>query len=239
MQENMTGKIAWVTGAGRGIGRAIAIALAEAGARVVLSARTAAQIEGAAKHIIDHGGMAVAVPCDVQHQEQISRLLQQVESTWGTVDILVNNAGMAIFKKIIDIEPEEWDRTMNTNLRAVFLCCKAVLPAMIQRKSGQIINVVSVAGRQPYYNCGAYCASKYGLLGFTEVLRLETRKHGIRVTSLMPGATDTAIWGQANVDRSRMMQPEQVAKAVVAICNSDPTVTIEEVVIRPILGDLP
>lgn len=239
MEEKLSEKIAWVTGSGRGLGRAIAIALAKEEARVVVSARTTTEIEEVARQINANGGRAMAIRCDVQNQHEIAQLVNQVEKSWGAVDILINNAGIAFFKKILDTDPAEWDQTMNINLRGVFLCCQAVLPAMISRKSGQIINVVSVAGRQPYYNCGAYCASKYGLMGFTDVLRMETRKYGIRVTALLPGATDTAIWGKANVDRNRMMQTDQVAEAVVALCKSDPSVTIEELVVRPILGDLP
>ena len=127
---------------------------------------------------------------------------------------------------------------MDVNRKGAYLCSHAVLPDMIEKKAGHIINVVSVAGKQPYYSCGGYCASKYGLLGFTDVLRLEMRKHGIKVTAFLPGATDTAIWGDADVDRSKMMTPEQVAEGIVSICYSNPNVLNEEIVMRPIGGDL-
>ncbi|MBN2355384.1 SDR family oxidoreductase [candidate division KSB1 bacterium] len=238
-KKQLSGKICWVTGAGRGLGRAMAEALAAAGAQVILSASTTGEIEHVASQIVSKKGKAWAIACDVQNSQDIQQLVRQVKKTWSSVDILINNAGTAVFAKIIDTREDDWDQMMATNLRGAFLCSKAVLPEMIARQSGHIIHVVSVAGKQPYFNCGAYCASKYGLLGFTDVLRLETRRYGIRVTALMPGATDTAIWGNARVDRSRMMQPGQVAETVVALCASDESTMIEEIVLRPIGGDLP
>ena len=212
--------------------------LAEKGARIVLSSRTQAEIEAVQMEIASLGGTNMAIPCEGAKKKAVVDLLSQVKASWGTVDILINNAGIAVFRKIVDTSEQDWDAMMNANLKSAFLCSQAVMPGMMERKSGHIINVVSVSGKQPYYNCGGYCASKYGMLGLTDVLRLEGRKHGIRVTAFLPGATDTSIWGTANVDHEKMMRPEQVARGVVTICESDSNSALEEVVLRPIGGDL-
>jgi len=237
-QKKLTEKVIWITGSGRGIGKATAISLATHGARVVVSARTKKEIEAVVSKIKSHHGNALAIECDVSDKSQIIYLVKQVKEKWGPIDILINNAGIGIFKKIITTEENEWDAMMDINLKSAFLCTQAVLQDMINKGSGHIINVVSVAGKQPYYNCGGYCASKYGLLGFTDVLRMETRKHGIKVTAFLPGATDTAIWGNANVERAKMMTPIQVAECVVSICAGDAKSMTEEVVLRPAEGDL-
>jgi NADP-dependent 3-hydroxy acid dehydrogenase YdfG len=235
---DLTGNIAWITGAGRGIGAAIAKELAMNGSRVVLSSRRQNDLQKIADEIHAQSGQALVQVCDVSKRVEVQRVAGEIKSTWGAVNILINNAGIAVFRKIIDTVEEDWDAMMQTNVKSAFLCCQAVLPDMIALQSGHIINIVSVAGRQPYYNCGGYCASKYALNGFTDVLRIETRKYGIKVTSILPGATDTAIWGDTNPDRSRMMSPDQVGKAVVAVCGAASSMMIEELLIRPQGGDL-
>ncbi len=230
--------VAWVTGAGRGIGSAIAKEMARAGCRVALSSRNREELQQTADAIHALAGSCEIFVCDVTKQSEVRMASAQIKSHWGPVSILVNNAGLAVFHKILETSEENWDAMMQANVKSAFLCTQAVLPDMIAGQSGHIINIVSVAGRQPFYNCGAYCAAKYALHGFTDVLRMETRKHGIHVTAVMPGATDTAIWGSANVDRSRMMSPEQVAQAVVAICDPKSKAMVEELVIRPQGGDL-
>jgi short-subunit dehydrogenase len=237
-QLDLKGQIAWVTGSGRGIGRSIALTLAAHGAHVVLSARTIADIEAVAQEITDQGGQAVAMPCDVRHADQVKRLVVAVERTHGPIEVLINNAGVAVFSKIVETSPSDWDTMMETNIKGAFLCAQAVLTGMIERKSGHIINMVSVAGKTPYYNCAGYCASKYGLLGFTDVLRMEARKHGIRVTALMPGATDTLIWGESGADSSKMMPSDEIANAVIAVLQAGESAMVEEFVIRPVGGDL-
>ncbi|HNW59030.1 MAG TPA: SDR family oxidoreductase [bacterium] len=237
-QLELKDKIVWITGAGRGIGRSVALSLAAHGAHIILSARTISDIEAVAQEITNQGGQAVAMPCDVRHADQVRRVVVAVERTHGPLEVLINNAGVAVFNKIVDTSESDWDTMMETNVKGAFLCAQAVLPGMIERKSGHIINMVSVAGRTPYYNNAAYCASKYGLLGFTDVLRMEARQHGIRVTALMPGATDTLIWGEAAVDNTRMMPAEEIAQAVTAILLTGESAMMEEVVIRPMRGDL-
>ncbi|MBN1465462.1 SDR family oxidoreductase [candidate division KSB1 bacterium] len=234
---NLNAKIVWITGSGRGIGAATACALAARGARVVVSARRDDDIARVAAEINADGDSALAIQCDVQKNSDILQLVKQTQEVWGSIDILINNAGVATFKKILDTSEEEWDAMLNTNLKSAFLCTKAVLPDMIRRRSGKIINVVSVAGKQAYVNCGGYCASKFGLRGFTDVLRMEHRHHGIQVTSIIAGATSTDIWGDA-ADHSLMMTPEHVAQAIVSICEAGDSTHIEEIVLRPQGGDL-
>ena len=234
----LNGKIAWITGSGRGIGEAIAFALAAQGAKVVVSARNDDDIARIAGEINANGDSALAIPCDVQVNSDIINLVQQTKDVWGPIEILINNAGIAFFKSILDTSEEEWDAMMNTNLKSAFLCTKAVLPDMIRMKRGKILNIVSVAGIQAYHNCGGYCASKFGMHGFTDVLRMEHRRHGIQVTSIIAGATKTAIWGDAAVDFSIMMTPEHVSQAIVSVCEAGESTHIEEIVLRPQGGDL-
>ncbi len=235
---NLRGKVVWVTGSSRGIGKAAVYRFAARGARVVVSARTKNDIDEIVGEINANGDSAIAIPCDVSRRSDVVALVANVRKTWGGVDILVNNAGIGIFKKIVQLEEEEWDAMMEVNLKSAFLCSQAVLPGMIERQTGHIINVVSVAGRQPFYSSGGYCASKYGMLGLTDVLRLENRKHGIKVTAVLPGATSTAIWGDAEVDHGAMMNAEDVANVIVSACETDDAAMIEEIVMRPQGGDL-
>ena len=237
-ESDLSEKIVWVTGGSRGIGLAVAIAFAQRGARVAISSRKQKELEEATANVWDLRERLFPIKADVTLRSDVDDALILVKKRWGPVDILVNNAGVTIFKKVEEHTEKDWDALMNNNLKSAFLCCQAVLPDMKERKSGHIINVLSVSARQPYPNCSGYCASKYGLLGFTDVLRLEMRRHGIKVTAFFPGATDTAVWAGTKADRSRMMKTKDVAEALVAVVNSDAGSMIEEVVLRPIGGDL-
>ncbi len=235
---NSEGLIAWVTGASRGIGRAIAEGLARKGMRVVLSARSQEQISLVVEGIQAQGGQALAIAADVTKPAQLTALVEQVRQEWGAIDILVNNAGLWRFTKVATTTQAEWEEQLAVNLTGAFLCTKAVLEDMLRRRRGHIINIISVAGKRPYARCAAYCASKYGLLGFTDVLRMEVRTQGIRVTAIFPGATDTPGWEADSERRALMMRPESVAEAVVAACLAPPDVMPEEIVLRPVPGDL-
>ncbi|MBN1480483.1 SDR family oxidoreductase [candidate division KSB1 bacterium] len=230
--------VAWITGSSRGIGEATAHALANRGAKVVVSGRNEDDIVRVTGEINANGNSALAITCDVHNRADILDLIKQTKDVWGPIDILVNNAGIGIFKKIVDLEEEEWDSMMDINLKSAFLCSQAVLPDMMARQRGKIINIVSVAGKNAYENCGGYCASKFGLHGFSEVLRLETRQYGIQVTSILPGATSTDIWGDADVDHSIMIKPEHVAETIAMVCQAGDSAHIEEVILRPQNGDL-
>jgi NADP-dependent 3-hydroxy acid dehydrogenase YdfG len=237
-QSILKDKIIWITGSGRGIGAATAIQLASRGARIVVSARTHDEIAQVAADIKKSKGQSLAIRCDVTCRDDIQTAIREVKTTWGPVDILINNAGLAVFKKIIQTSEQEWDAMMQTNLKSAFLCTQAVLPDMIKKQMGHIINIVSVAGKQPYFSSGAYCASKYGLVGFTDVLRLEMRKYHVHVTAVFPGAVDTAIWNSARADRGKMIKAEDVAHIIAELCESPSTLMLEEVLLRPLGGDL-
>lgn len=234
----LNGKIVWITGSSSGIGKAAAFQFAEKGARVVVSARSVDKIDEIVGEINANGDSALAIPCDVTKNSQVVALVAGVKKTWGDIDILVNNAGVGTFKNILDLEENEWDEMMEINIKSAFLCSKAVLPSMIENKSGHIINIGSVAAKQPFENSGGYCASKYGMLGFTEVLRLENRKHGIKVSAVHPGATSTPIWGGSDVDHRLMMSAVDVAKSILSLCELDESTMVEEIVLRPQGGDL-
>jgi len=238
MSASLKSKVVWITGSTSGIGKQIAIALARADAKVIVSGRSKEKLENTVEIIKSMNAQVLGYPCDCRKNEDIRNVVTNAKEKWGTIDILINNAGIAVFKKITELNEQEWDDMLDTNTKAAFLCTKAVLPDMIEQQSGHIINVVSVAGKKPYPSCSGYCASKYGLAGFTEVLRLETRKHNIKVTSFVPGATATPLWGDADVDYTKMIQPENVAQTMVALCESPSDAMVEEVVMRPQGGDL-
>jgi 3-oxoacyl-[acyl-carrier protein] reductase len=221
--ENQT---AVVTGAGRGIGRAIAIELGRLGASVVLAARSRSELEDTARII---GTNASVMPADVRERDQLQRLFEQ------PVDILVNAAGLGIFGPVADFTDEDFETLMNTNLRGIFFACRFVLPSMIERKRGHIINVASIAGKVGSANRAVYCASKFGVVGFTESLAEEVRQHGIRVSVICPGSTDTSFSPVEThgKSRERMLRPEDVAHAVRMIVMQEPNSFISEIIMRP------
>lgn len=225
-------QVAVVTGAGRGIGRAIAVELGKLGARVTLAARSRSELEDTARTI---GPAATVIPTDVRKKEELNRLFEQVSAEIGPVDILVNAAGIAVFGPAMEFRDEDFENLIQTNLRGIFFACRFVLPSMIQRKSGHIINIASIAGKVGSANRAVYCASKFGVVGFTESLAEEVRQHCIRVSVICPGSTDTRFSGQATTSkaRDRMLRPEDVAHAVRLIVTQEPNSFISEIVMRP------
>jgi 3-oxoacyl-[acyl-carrier protein] reductase len=213
-------QVAIVTGASRGIGQAISVALARRGCAVTLAARNEAKLENLAQQIRDDGGRALAVCTDVSEPSQIDRMVAETIRSFGQIDILVNNAGILILKMVMDTTLQDWQRTLDVNLTAVFLACKAVLPHMIARQRGQIITVASIAGKRSGPQHGAYSASKFGVLGFTEALASEVKQYGIRVNAVNPGMVDTDLFGDRfQEDRSCWSQPEDIADAVVLLAS--------------------
>jgi NADP-dependent 3-hydroxy acid dehydrogenase YdfG len=219
--------VAVVTGAGRGIGRAIAIELGKMGATVVLAARSKAELEKTAEVI---GAKARVRATDVRKKEEIQRLFET-----GPVDILVNAAGLGIFGAVRDFKHEDFENLVETNLRGIFFTCQFVLPSMIERKRGHIINIASIAGKVGSANRAVYCATKFGVVGFTESLAEEVRQYGIRATVICPGSTDTGFSSAetAGKARERMLRPEDVAHAVRMIVTQEPNSFISEIIMRP------
>ena len=232
MSVSIENQIAVVTGAGRGIGRAIAIELGRLGANVVLAARSRTELEDTARAI---GAKASVIPTDVRKKEELQRLFEHIAAVTGPVDILVNAAGLGIFGLVVDFKDEDFDTLIDTNLRGIFLACRFVLPPMIERKRGHIINIASIAGKVGSATRAVYCASKFGVVGFTQSLAEEVRQHGIRATLICPGSTDTRFSpGEiASKSRERMLRPEDIAHAVRMVVTQEPNSFISEIIMRP------
>jgi NAD(P)-dependent dehydrogenase (short-subunit alcohol dehydrogenase family) len=191
--SELAGKTAVVTGAGRGIGAATARALAEAGAAVVLAARSEREIEDLAQELRAAGGKALAVPCDVAAPEQIRALRGRVASELGAADILINNAGYADSAPLHRITVEEWDRIFAVNVRGTFLCTQAFVPGMIERGWGRVVNVASIAGKMGAAYIAAYASTKHAVIGFTRAVAAEMAEKGITVNAVCPGYVDTPM----------------------------------------------
>jgi 3-oxoacyl-[acyl-carrier protein] reductase len=217
-------KTAIITGGGRGIGKEITILLGKQGANIVVCSRTESEINSVIKEIkqLSNQVSVLGVKCDVSISSQVNSLVKSAIEIFGskTIDILVNNAGVAFNKKLIDTSEEEWDQTININLKGAFLFTKAVLPHMIARKSGVILNVNSGAGRAGFSNLSSYCASKFGLFGLAESLALEVDIYNIRVMTIFLGQVATKMWQDFDYsyyekNKSRMLSPQNVAAKIV------------------------
>jgi len=230
----LEGQVAVVTGAGRGIGRATAEALARAGAHLVVAARTVAELEETAGRVRAQGAECLVVPTDVAREEQCENLIAATLGTFGQVDILINNAGTGRFKPVWELTTEEFDLSLNVNLRGTFFCSRAALRAMIPRQSGTIINIASSAGKKPYATQGAYCASKAGVILLSKVMAMELRPHHIRVSVLCPGGVDTPFAAEVHPtrDKTGWIRPEDVAQAILYLLSTPPNITLDELVIR-------
>jgi 3-oxoacyl-[acyl-carrier protein] reductase len=223
MTQEENKKTAIITGSGRGIGRDTAILLAKHGVNVVVCSRTENEINSLVYEIKRIGGHAnvLGLKCDVSISSQVISVVKSAIDKFGseTIDILVNNAGVAFNKKLIDTSEQEWNQTINTNLKGAFLFTKAVLPFMIKRRSGAIVNVNSGAGKTGFSNLSSYCASKFGLFGLAESLALEVDAYNIRVMTIFLGQVATKMW--QDFDRSyyeknkkRMLDSHNVAEKI-------------------------
>ena len=227
-------RIAIITGAGRGIGRATAIAFAKEGADIVLAARTETEIESVANEIEQLGRKALPVKTDVQYKTDVEAMVTRTIETFGKVDILVNNAGVAIHNPIEKIREEDWDLTMAVNLKGVFLCTQAVLNHMYDKNYGHIVNVSSVSGKYGHVNGGSYCASKFAVIGFTETTNNEGRRHGVKASVVCPGPVDTKMRRDNHPDDviENLTQPEDVADLILFLVSQSPRAHTLETVIR-------
>ena len=216
MTDVVRGKCALVTGASKGIGYAIAEALAGAGADVVISARNEAEVQEAARRLNEVSpGEVVGVACDVRRLEDVRRMVGAATERFGGVDILVNNAGVGGFGPVDQMEPETWHQIIETNLNGVFYCCHEAIPEMRKRGGGWIINIASLAGKNPLAGGAAYSASKFGLVGFSEALMLDVRQDDIRVNYIMPGSVATYFNGHTPSEEDAWkIQPEDIAQIV-------------------------
>jgi NADP-dependent 3-hydroxy acid dehydrogenase YdfG len=233
-------RVAIVTGAGRGIGRAVAEMLAGQGATVVLAARTRSELAAAAEAVRGAGGHALAVPTDVTQDAHVGALVDQTVGQFGRVDILVTAAGVAAFGPVAGAKPEDWDPMIAVNLRATMVCCRAVLPPMIRQRSGTIVNIASVAATRPIPGAAAYAATKAAVVAWSKVLAEELRADGVRVGVVLPGAVDTPLWDTipGGPDRARMLTPDAVARAVLLMVTLPAGATLEELTLLPAGGIL-
>jgi NAD(P)-dependent dehydrogenase (short-subunit alcohol dehydrogenase family) len=200
----------------------------------VLLGRTQSSLEQTARAIVDSGGKTEVIPCDVTVLPQIEYAAARVDSTFGRVDMLVNNAGIGGFNgQLHNLPPEQWDRILNTNLRGVYYAIRCFAPLMIRAHSGHIINISSLAGKNPLPNGAAYAASKWGLNGLTYSVAEELRKHNVRVSVICPGSVQTEFDSHTGKDSSKMLQPDDVAHAVETLVTQTPQSFISEILIRP------
>jgi 3-oxoacyl-[acyl-carrier protein] reductase len=237
---DLHGQVAIVTGAGSGIGRATALALAQSGVRVVLAARTQQNLEVVFHDITTNGGTALVVPTDVGEEREIARLVTRTQEQFGRLDILVTSAGGASFGPLIESRTEDWDAMIAINLRGTYLCCKHALKVMFAQGRGHILNVLSIASQTALPGSAAYTASKFGALGLTKVLAAEVRAQGIKVTAVIPGAVNTPLWDKSggDLDRRKMLSPTDVAAAMLSVIAQPPSIYTDEIVLMPPLGIL-
>ena len=238
-EKMLAGKVAVVTGASRGIGAAIARALAEAGCNLSLAARSERELAKVATACEASGARVLTRRCDVSSERSVEQFFSTVKRTFRRVDILINNAGVSHAVATVDkLSLADWNQVMGVNLTGTFLCTRAALPLM--GSGGAIVNNLSVAAKGVFAGESAYCAAKHGVLGFTDTLREELRGRGIRVIALVPGPTDPDIWDQfwPDAPREKMMRPETVAAAVVHALSLPEEATVEELRLAPTTGKL-
>jgi len=229
--ESLKGKNALVTGAGKGIGRAVALALAAEGVNVGLLARTESQLAEVADEVRKLGVKAAAVTADVADMAAVDQAVAQVKQELGSIDILINNAGIGTFGKFLEMEPAEWEKIIQVNLLGVYYTTRAVLPEMIERQAGDIINISSTAGQRGAAVTSAYSASKFGVMGLTESLMQEVRKHNIRVSALTPStvATELAVSNKlTDGNPEKVMQPEDLADFIISQLKLNRRIFIKE-----------
>ena len=241
----LAGQVAVITGAGSGIGKAIAVKLAELGAHTILCGRSRTPLEQTAAAIQNNGGQSSAknskntagstvVECDVTDLHSVEALAQQVESTFHRLDILVNNAGTGEMRTPLhQLAPENWERVLNTNLRGVYYCIRSLAPLMIKARGGHIINISSLAGKNALPNGAAYAASKWGLNGLTYSVAEELRAHNIRVAVICPGSTHTEFSPHPGMNAEKMLQASDLAHVVAMLVTQAPQSFASEILLRP------
>ena len=203
------------------------------GSKLSLCARDVARLSGAAAELERSGSPVLAVPADVTHPDELAALVKKTEASLGPIDILLNNAGIGYFAAVQDTTEANWDAVLDTNLKAVFLLCRLVVPGMMARRTGHIVNIASLAGKNAFAGGATYCASKWGLLGFTQSMAEDLRPFGIRVSAVCPGTVATEFSPHSGKAVERMLKPDDVAHAVEMILTEAPQSFISEVVLRP------
>lgn len=235
--NSQTQRCALITGASSGIGKATALAFAEAGINLALVSRSGEKLEQVAEAARKIGVKAKAFPLDLAKIDEVREQIRAIDTTYNPIDILVNNAAMGYTGLLLETPLADWQRVIDLNLTSVFQCTQGILPGMRDRRSGIIINVSSTGGKQVFAGWGAYCVSKFGLMALSQTLAVEERAHNIRVSVICPGAVNTPIWDtetvQADADRSIMLTPEMVAQSILHIAQLNNAAVIEELTLVP------
>src|SRR5688500_18436652 len=214
--DSLAGKVAFITGGSRGIGLAIARALRAQGADIAITGTDQQHLDTAKRDLLSGGagGRVMAFRADVRSYAEVEKALSSVAAQFGGVDILINNAGVGVFRSVAETTIDEWQRVIETNLSGVFHCCHAALPLLKQRGGGWIINISSLASKNPFVNGAAYCASKSALNAFSEALMQEVRYDGVRVAYVLPGSVNTGFGGLSNTKSEWALAPDDVAEVV-------------------------
>lgn len=239
-QDNMKTAKVLITGATKGMGRAIAFRFARAGMDVAVTARTEADVQALKEALSGQfpNIEVLALATDVSSQADIDRLADRIQAEWGTLDALINNAGIFIQDNLLTEPESNLDRSLQVNVYGPYRLCRRLAPLMLEAGKGHIINICSVASKIAFPNSGSYVISKHALLGLTRALRMELKEKHIKVTALMPGATWTASWEGADIPKERIMPVEDIAEAVFAVWSMGPSTVVEEMQLRPQLGDV-
>ena len=233
---DLTNRLAVITGATEGIGRAIAVALGSAGAKVAICARTAPNVDATIAALRHAGLDAIGRACDVADPAAVRAFADFVSQERGDAAVLVNNAGIGRFAPLEELTLEDWDETISVNLRSLYLVTRAFLPGLVRAGGGSIVNIASLAGRNGFEGGTAYCASKHAVLGFSKALMLEVRKRGLRVIAICPGSVATPFMDKQDrmrPDRDRILRAEDVAQAVVGALTMADRAMVSELDIRP------
>jgi 3-oxoacyl-[acyl-carrier protein] reductase len=232
----MSQPVAFITGATRGIGRALAFAFGQAGYQVGVCARGEEDVRGLVDELGRAGFPAAGHPADVGVPDDVKAAVRQVTGQLGPVDVLINNAGIGVLKPLVELTLDDWDRTMSTNLRSLYLVTRAVLPSMLERGQGIIVNIASLAGKNALVGGTAYAASKHAVLGFSKSLMLEVRKQGVRVVAVCPGTVHTEFGSERTVpkiSREGTLLPEDVAQVVLDAVRLPSRALASEIDLRP------
>jgi 3-oxoacyl-[acyl-carrier protein] reductase len=231
----LANRVALVTGGSRGIGKAIALRLASMGGQVAICGRDAQALEIATREIAAQTVKVYSQVADVTRQSDVQAVVSNTERELGPISILVNNAGIGVFGPAHEKTEEDWDRVLSTNLKSIFLVSKAVVPSMIRHKSGDIVNISSLAGLNAFAGGGIYCASKWGVQGLSACMAEDLRGFGIRVSTVSPGSVATEFSGSGPKDESKALSAEDVAHAVAAIVTQGPKSFMSQIHIRPLV----
>lgn len=231
MQVNLKDRVALVTGASRGIGRSISMALAQAGAHVIITSRNVEQLQKVEREI---GGNATVIPSDLSAHDDVDALFDLIKDRKGRLDILVNNAAIGLWGHLVDFSISDFDKIMKLNVRGLYLCCQRAMKLMIPQKSGYIINISSVVGFKGYPNQSAYTASKHAVMGITKSLAVEAREHNIQVSAIQPGGveTDFAFEARPDLDPSILIKPEDIAHSILFLLSLSDRAWVDQIHVR-------